>query len=80
MSSEKRILRASYGNKEGKEMLRVGCGSLIKKHFDPTPSLTDFKIQKCYQNEPYSRDNLPKKTKYGTNVINLDEYTDAGTY
>ena len=61
-------------------MLRVGCGSLIKKHFDPTPSLTDFKIQKCYQNEPYSRDNLPKKTKYGTNVINLDEYTDAGTY
>ena len=80
MSSEKRILRASYGNKEGKEMLRAGCGYLIKKHFDSTPSLTDFKIQKYYQNVLYSRDNLPKKTKYGTNVINLHEYTDAGTY
>ena len=42
-------------------MLRAGCGSLMKKHFDSTPSLTDFKIQKYYQNEPYSRDNLPEK-------------------
>ena len=65
MLPEKRILWGSYGNKEGKEMLRAGYGSLIKKYFDSTPSLTDFEIQKYYQNELYSRDNLPKKQSVG---------------
>ena len=42
--------------------------------------LTNFKIQKYYQNEPrfngvYSRDNLPK-TKDWAYVINLNEYSD----
>ena len=42
-------------------------------------SLTNFEIQKYYQNEPrsngvFSRNNLPKKIKDGTYVINLDEY------
>ena len=46
--------------------------------------LTDFEIQKYYQNEPrfngvYSRDNLPK-IKDGAYVINLDEYCDIGTH
>ena len=39
--------------------------------------LTNFEIQKYYQNEPrfngaYSRDNLPDKIKDGEYVINLD--------
>ena len=51
--------------------------------------LTDFEIQKYYQNEPrfndvYSRDNLPERSsveiKDGTYVINLDEYSDIGTH
>ena len=51
--------------------------------------LTNFEIQKYYQNEPrfdgvYSRDNLPErsstKIKNGANVINLDEYSDIGTH
>ena len=47
--------------------------------------LTNFEIQKYYQNEPrfngvYSRNNLPEKIKDGAYVINLDEYTDVGTY
>ena len=47
--------------------------------------LTNFEIQKYYQNEPrfngvYSRDNLPKKIKDGAYVINLDEYADVGTH
>ena len=47
-------------------------------------SLTNFEIQKYYQNEPrfngvYSRDNLPK-IKDGAYVINLDEYSDIGTH
>ena len=47
--------------------------------------LTNFEIQKYYQNEPrfnwvYSRDNLPKKMKDGPYVINLDEYSDIGTH
>ena len=47
--------------------------------------LTNFEIEKFYQNEPrfngvFSRDNLPKKVKYGAYVINLDEYADVGTH
>ena len=46
--------------------------------------LTNFEIQKYYQNEPifngvYSRDNLPR-IKDGAYVINLDEYSDIGTH
>ena len=38
-----------------------------------------------YQNEPrfnrvYSRDDLPDKIKDGAYVINLDEYSDTGSY
>ena len=51
----------------------------------PPHPLTNFEIQKYYQNEPrfngvYSRINVPKKIKDGVYVINLDEYTDVGTY
>ena len=47
--------------------------------------LTNFEIQKYYQNEPrfngvFSRNNLPKKVKDGAYVINLDEYADIGTH
>ena len=50
----------------------------------PPYPLTNFEIQKFYQNEPrfngvYSRDNLPKRIKDGAYVINLDEYADIGT-
>ena len=46
--------------------------------------VTNFEIQKYYQNEPrfndvYSRDSMPK-IKDGTYVINLDDYSDIGTY
>ena len=46
--------------------------------------LTNFEIQKYYDNEPrfngvFSRDNLPKKINDGAYVINLDEYSDTGT-
>ena len=45
----------------------------------PTHPLTNFEIQKYYQNEPrfngvYSRDNL-KKIKGKAYIINLDEYS-----
>ena len=51
----------------------------------PPHPLTNFEIQKYYKNEPifngvFSRNNLPKKIKDGTYVINLDEYADAGTH
>ena len=49
-----------------------------------THPLTNFEIQKYYENEPringvYSRNNLPKKIKDGAYVINLGEYEDIGT-
>ena len=46
--------------------------------------ITNFEIQKYYQNltrfnDVYSRDNLTK-IKNGAYVINLNEYSDIGTY
>ena len=48
----------------------------------PPHPLTNFEIQKYYQNEArfngiFSRNNLPKKIKDGAYVINLDEYADV---
>ena len=50
----------------------------------PPHALTNFEIQKYYQNEPryngvYSRDNL-SEIKDGAYIINLDEYSDIWTY
>ena len=50
----------------------------------PPHLLTNFEIQKYYQNElrfngVYSRDNLPK-IKDGSYIINLDEYSDTETH
>ena len=52
----------------------------------PPHPLTNFEIQKYYENEPrfngaFSRNNLPKKKiKNRAYVINLDEYVDVGTH
>ena len=51
----------------------------------PPHPLTNFEIQKYYQNEPrfngaYSRHNLSVKIDDGPYVINLDEYSDMGTH
>ena len=51
----------------------------------PPHPLTNFEIQKYYQDEPrcngiYSRNNLPKTIKDRAYVINLDEYADVGTH
>ena len=50
-----------------------------------THHLTNFEIQKPYQNEPrfngvYSRDNLPNKIKDGAYARNFDKHTDIGTH
>ena len=47
--------------------------------------LTNFEIQRYYENEPrfygfYCRSNLPEKIKDGAYVINLDEYVEIGTH
>ena len=51
----------------------------------PPHPLTNFEIQKYFQNEPkfngvYSRDNLPNEIKDGAYIINFDEYFDIGTH
>ena len=53
--------------------------------FNTTSSLTNFEIQKYYQNKPrfnggFSRDNLPKNIKDGACVINVDEFADVGRH
>ena len=50
----------------------------------PSHPLTNFEIQKYYQNESrfsgvYSRDNL-SKIKDGAYIINLDDYANIGTH
>ena len=60
----------------------------LKKFLIPPHPLTNFKIQKYYENESrfnrvFSRDSLlkiPNKIKKGAYVINLDEYADVGTH
>ena len=47
--------------------------------------LTNFEIQKYYQNElifngAFSRNSFPKEIKDGAYVISLDEYADVGTH
>ena len=51
----------------------------------PPHPLTNFEIQKCYENESrfngvYSRDNLSVKIKDGAYIISLNEYSDIGTH
>ena len=51
----------------------------------PPHPLTDFELQRFYQNESrfngvFSRDNLPETIKNGTYVINLEECADVGTH
>ena len=72
-----RIVRAGYGNK--RQDYEKKNGFLMPPH-----PLTNFEIQKYYQNEPrfncvYSRDDLPR-IKDGAYIVNLDEYSDIGTY
>ena len=50
----------------------------------PTHLLTNFEIQRYYQNKPrfngvYSRNNL-SRIKDGAYIINTDEYSDIGTH
>ena len=64
--------------KAEKQQQKIENGFLMLPH-----CLTNFEIQKYYQNEPRfndvcSRHNLPK-IKDGEYVINLNEYSDSGT-
>ena len=79
----KGIIRAG----EGKGIVRAGEGSKKNKlnFLLPFHPLTNIEISEYYSNEPrfngvYSRDNLPKITKKGAYVINLDEYENTGTH
>ena len=51
----------------------------------PPRPLTNFEIQKYYQNESrfngvYSRNNIPNKINDGRYITNLGEYADIGTH
>ena len=76
----------------GKGMMRAGDGIVrsgegSKKKLNsllPFHPLTNIEISEYYAsesrfNDVYSRDNLPKITKKGAYVINLDEYKNTGT-
>ena len=84
LTSGKGIMRAGEG--KGKGIVRTGEGSKKKLNsLLPFHPLTNIEIIEYYSNEPrfngvYSRDNLPKITKKGAYVINLDEYENTGTH
>ena len=82
--SGKGIVRACSAKKKRKR----NCKSWLWKwngfSLEPHP-LTNFDIKEYYRYEKiingvFSRDNLPKKIKDETYVINLDEYADVGTH
>ena len=82
-------IRAGEGTiRAGKGTIRAGYRSkkgFLKKPLTPLHPLTNFEIQKYYQNEPrfngvFSRDNLPNSIKNGGYIINLDKYHDIGTH
>ena len=70
-----------------KQIRKRTCKSWLWKRMAllmPPHLLTNFELEKYYENKPrfngvYSRNNLPKKIKFGAYVINLDEYADVGT-
>ena len=87
----KGIMRAGEGNvvsrAKGDGIVRAGEGIKKKKlnSLLPFHPLTNIEKSEYYSNEPrfngvYSRDNLPKITKKGAYVINLDEYEKTGTH
>ena len=78
MLTGKRMLRAGYGIKEGKGILRAGYRS--KNIFNSTPSFNKYCQSEPRFNGVCSRDNLPHKIKDGTYVINPDEYADLGAH
>ena len=85
----KGIIRAGEGNvvrrAKGDRIVRAGKGSKKNPKFTITFSSINKYRSEYYSNEPrfngvYSRDNLPKITKKGAYVINLDEYENTGTH
>ena len=69
-----------FWERKCKSWLWERMGFLMPRH-----PLTNFEIQKYYQNVPkfngvYSRNNLPKKIKGGAYIMNLDVYADVGTH
>ena len=80
------LAASSIGNiLAGKGVIRAGEGTNKAGQDIMSPHLlTNFEIQKYYQNEPnfngvYSRNNLPK-IKDGTYVIKRDEYKSIETH
>ena len=80
------LAASSIGNiLAGKGVIRAGEGTnKVGQDIMSPHLLTNFEIQKYYQNEPnfngvYSRNNLPK-IKDGTYVIKRDEYKSIETH
>ena len=73
------IIRAGSGNKKGKGIVRAG--TFLEFLMLPHP-LTNFEIQKDYQNEPRFNGVFQEIIclKDGAYVINLDDYADVGTH
>ena len=82
------IVRAGNGIvRAGDGIVRAGEGSKKNKlnSLLPFHPLTNIEISEYYASESrfngvYSRDNLPKITRKGAYVINLDEFKNAGTH
>ena len=83
----KGIVKAGSGNKKGSWYWSYFILCFVKRMgflMLPHP-LTNFEIQRYYQNEPrfngdFSRNNLQLKIKDEEYVINLDECADVGTH
>ena len=91
LTGGKGIVRAVEGSvasrAKGKGIVGAGEGSkknhlnsLLPFHVFTNIEISEYYASKSRFNGVYSRDNLPKITKKGAYVINLDEYENTGTH
>ena len=80
LTGGKGIVRAGDGIVRAGEGSEKNLNSLLPFHPLTNIEISEYYVIESRFNGIYSRDNLPKITKKGAYVINLDEYKNTGTH
>ena len=80
LTGGKGIVRAGDGIVRAGEGSEKNLNSLLPFHPLTNIEISEYYVSESRFNGIYSRDNLPKITKKGAYVINLDEYKNTGTH
>ena len=80
LTSGKGIVRAGDGIVRAGKGSKKKLNSLLPFHPSTNIEISEYYASESRFNGVYSRDNLPKITKKGAYIINLDEYENTGTH